>query len=87
MRILVHLMLSQRSLKLFSFHLILSSVSISYFHYSVFQFTDPVLHTIFGLLLIPSSVFFIYVWLFFIFSNSFLKTSNFSVHPSFFQVL
>ena len=46
----------------------------------------------FSLLLIPSGVFFIsvivffiFVWLFFIFSNSLLKTLNFSVYPFFFQ--
>ena len=45
-----------------------------------------------GLLLSPSGVlfisvimFFIFVWLFFIFSNSLLKTLNFSVYPFFFQ--
>ena len=82
MRILVCLMLSQRSLKC-SFHVFFLIFSISYFHYSIFQLTDPFLWS-FSLLFVPASVShfifcILHLWLFFIFSNSLLKTSDFSL--------
>ena len=94
MRTLVHLILSQRPLKLSSFLFILFSLSCSMAVISTTLSSSSLIRSSasFILLLILSSVFFIsvtvffkFVWLFFIFSNSLLKTfvTSHSVHPFF----
>ena len=85
MQILVHLVLSQRPFKLSSLLFILFfSLFYSAAEISTILSSTSLIHSSasFILLLIPSSVFFISViiffnsvWLFFIFSNSLLKTS------------